>query len=157
MSWSYLTTQGAVRPLDLVRLNIGDTLRSEPQFQDEEILSFLAGRPNIYGACADACRALSTRYARSVNQKAAQSAISYSDLSKAYARSAAQFDQKASSSGSAMPYAGGISVIDKMTNDANTDRVKPQFALGLDDNNLLPTGPTTGETEEDASTGAGAE
>lgn len=151
MVWSYLPLPNEIRNIDQVRLNIGDTVKCDQQLQDEEIVAFLAGRPNIYGACADACRSLAAKFGRSVNQKAGPNSANFSDMAKAYLRMASGFDQKAAMSGSAMPYAGGISVADKIRQDQDTDRVKPQFNIGLDDNNLLPFGPSGQQTEEDAS------
>ena len=41
--------------------------------------------------------------------------------------------------GGAVPYAGGISVADKLQQQQNNDRVTPNFVLGIEDNpNVVP-------------------
>lgn len=145
MTWSYFPQQG--RPLDEVRLNIGDTVAMDQQLQDEEILAILAVRPNIYGAAANCCRALAAKFSRSVTQKAAGATINYSDMSKAYALRAQQFEMQAAMVGSGMPYAGGISIADKTSQEQDADRVSPQFRIGMDDN-VFPVGPAGPPTVE---------
>lgn len=148
MTWTYSPFDLSTSSKDQVRIAIGDILSTDPQLQDEEIASFIAGRTSISGACADCCRAIASRMSRSVTMKTTSAGANWSDLSKAYLRMAIQFDQQAISSGSAMPYAGGISIVDKMNQESNTDRVQPQFNLDMDDNRLMPFGPAGGETEE---------
>jgi len=150
MTWTYSPSKVETSPVDQVRLNIGDTVYTDPQFQDEELARFLATRNSIAGACADACRALAAKFSRSVNSSAATAKIAYSDLSKAYLRMATGFDQKAILAGSGLLYAGGISVSDKNLQVCDTDRVQPQFNLGLDDNDLLPYGPAANQTEAES-------
>lgn len=150
MTWSYLPQIAPIKPLYQVRMAIGDTLINDQQLQDEEILQFLAGRTTFYGACADACRSLAAKFSRSVTMKGGGSTANYSDLAKAYLRMATSFENKAVLSGSGMPYAGGISVADKTAQEQNTDRVKPQFNIDSNDNNLVPGGPAPGQTQSDA-------
>lgn len=52
-----------------------------------------------------------------------------------------------------MPYAGGISVMDKEMQEQDTDRVQPQFNIGLDDNLNMPFGPAGNQTENQAQPG----
>lgn len=148
MTWSYFAAGIASSPKDQVRLAIGDTLITDQQLQDEEIVQFLGMRNSIAGACAEACRALASKYSRSVTQKSATSQVNFSDLSKAYLRMAVGFDQKAARGGSGMPYAGGLSVSDKVAQQQDTDRVSPQFNIGMEDNLDMPIGPAGNETEE---------
>lgn len=136
-----------------VRLLLRDTLSCNAQFQDEEIQCFLGMRATIYGAAAECCRALATGMSRSVNIVAGTTHISYSDLAKAYNLRAAYFEHMAAANGAAMPYAGGISVIDKENQEQNSDRVPPQFAIGMTDN-VSPVPPVGIETEDEASLGS---
>lgn len=149
MTWTYSVTDLATSPKDAVRLAIGDTISSAPQLQDEEINAFIAGRSSLLGACADCCRALASQYSRSVSQAANTAKVAFSDLSKAYAARAIMFEVQAASSGSAMPYAGGISIADKQNQEQNADRVPPNFQIGMDDD-VLPN-PSAGLTSVVAS------
>src|ERR1035438_5918147 len=112
---SYFPDQLATSSLMQVRLLIGDTITTAPQFADAEITYFLSMRTNVYGASAECCNALAAQYARSVDQAAGNQKISYSQMSKAYAGRALQFEAQAAAAGSAVPYAGGISEADKLS------------------------------------------
>lgn len=146
MSWNYNPSDLANTPIDQVRLLIGDTESTDPQFQDEEIAFFLLTL-SPYRAAAQCCRALSAKFSRSVNFAAGMTRIAYGDLAKAYALRAIAFDQQATRAGAGgMPYAGGISKSDKQLQDADSDRVEPQFTLGAEDNNTIPVGSVENET-----------
>lgn len=149
MVWTYSLTSLATTQKDQVRLAIGDTLSSDQQLQDEEINAALANRSTILGAAADCCRSIAAKFSRSVTQKAAGASANFSDLAKQYLTMALQFDAQAALSGSALPYAGGISIADKMNQETNSDRVPPNFTIGMDDNVLpVPEVGPEGETEE---------
>lgn len=116
---------------------IGDTVSADPQLQDEEIAHFLTMRGTVYGAAAEACRALASQYSRSADRQAGDTRIKYSDMAKAYALRVSEFEAKAATSGgSGMPYVGGISISDKDANVGDSDRVDPRFAYGMFDSNL---------------------
>jgi hypothetical protein len=146
MTWSYSVTDLATSAKDAVRLLIGDTLMTDQQLQDEEIDYFISRRGSNYGAAAECCRSLQAKFSRSVDYTTAATKAMYSQLAKAYGIKAAEFESKVASSGAALPYAGGISVADKRRQQQNTDRVQPQFQVGMDDNNLLPVGPAGNES-----------
>ncbi len=57
---------------------------------------------------------------------------------------AANFENMSRSRGGAQPYAGGISISDKILNELDTDRVQPAFTIDMDDN-YLPVGPVGNE------------
>jgi hypothetical protein len=140
MTWSYTIADLATSPKDQVRLLIGDTLSTDPQMQDEEIDYFITQRSSMYGAAAECCRSLQAKFSRSVDQTAGSSKTLYSQMAKAYGVKAAEFEDKAAQAGAGLPYAGGISVTDKLNQQADGDRVQPQFQIGMEDN-LLPVGP----------------
>jgi len=134
MTWSYSQDQ-LNKPLYRVRFLIGDTFCSEQQFQDEEINAAIGSRGTLYGACADLCRALATKYSRSVDFAVTGGGrASYSQLSKQYLRQALQFEAKAASSGAAAPYFAGTSEFDKFNQELDQDRVPPVFQKGMHDN-----------------------
>lgn len=146
MTWSYNIENLATAPKDQVRLLIGDTLTTDQQLQDEEINYLLTTRGSLYGTAAECCRSLQAKFSRSVDQAAGASKTMYSQLAKAYGVKAAEFESKAAMSGAGLPYSGGISVTDKLAQERNTDRVSPQFQVGMDDNEFLPVGPAGNES-----------
>lgn len=145
MTWSYSLTTLSSTPKDQVRLLIGDTLSTDPQMQDEEITYFLTQRSSVYGAAAECCRTLQARFSRSVDQSAGDTKAMYSQLAKAYGIKAAEFEAKAAMGGAGLPYAGGISVTDKINQEGDGDRVPPQFQVGMEDN-FLPVAPAGNES-----------
>ena len=153
MTWSYSPADLATSPKDQVRRLVGDIVTSDPQIADEEILFALTQRASIYGAAAECCRFLAGQFARRVDvvsQTPGGGALktNYSAQSHQYAAMAATFEGRAAMSGGGLPYAGGISVSDKQATESNSDRVAPQFNIGMQDN-YLPIGPVGNETSAD--------
>lgn len=140
MTWSYSASDLATSAKDQVRLLIGDTYTGDQQMQDEEIAFYLTQRSSAYGAAAECCRTLQARFSRSVDISAGDTKTMYSQMAKAYGIKAAEFEAKAASTGAGIPYAGGISVTDKLAQQSDGDRVPPQFNIGMEDN-LLPVPP----------------
>lgn len=140
MTWSYDIDALGTSPKDQVRLLIGDTLQSEPQLQDEEIAYLITQRSSVYGAAAECCRSLQAKFSRSVDQTTGTDKTMFSQMAKAYGIKAAEFEDKAAMAGAGLPYAGGISVADKLQQQQDRDRVEPQFQIGMEDN-LLPVPP----------------
>lgn len=149
-NWTYYPTKLATSPKDQVRLLIGDTVSTDPQMQDEEINFYLTQRSSVWGAAAECCMTLATKFARSVDQAVGTAKISFSQMAQAYVRRAALFNAKAAMMGTGLPYAGGLSATDMMNALANDDRVAPNFTVGAFDN-FLPVGPIGVETEEQGS------
>ena len=149
MTWSYSADQINTKPLYRVRFLMGDTVCSEQQFQDEEINAAINSRGSLAGACADLCRALATKYSRSVDLAIVGGGrANYSQLSKQYLRQALGFEAKATAL--ANGYIGGISITDKLNQELNQDRVPPQFSIGMHDN-WLPVAPIGSESIEEGS------
>jgi hypothetical protein len=148
VTWTYDVTKLSTSGKDALRLMIGDTFSVRQQMQDEEIVYFLSARSTLYGAAAECCRTLATRFSSSVDQQAGTTKIAYSQMGKAYQAKALQFEARAAMSGAAMPYAGGISITDKMMQELNMDRVQPNFNFGMTDN-TLPVSQAGNELEEE--------
>ena len=129
---------------DAVRYLAGDTNDKDPQGSDGEILFAVAQTFSQYSAAAMVCRAIASKYARDVDSVQNELRTLWSSRQKAYTSQAKQLDAKAQTFGFAAPYAGGISRSDKIAQDNNTDRVRPQFNIGMDDN-YLPIGPVGNE------------
>jgi hypothetical protein len=132
-----------------VRFLVGDTMAADQQVQDEEIQFALVERPNIYGAAATVCRALASKLSRQADVVDKDLRTALSARSKAYSARAVEYDSKAKIRATGRPYAGGISVSDKIQNENNLDRVQPQFNIGMEDN-YLPVPPVPNEGTPDA-------
>lgn len=115
-------------PADAVRLLVGDTGTS-PDLTDNAIAYFLSEEGgNVLRAAARAAESLQGLYAKKAEERRVGPLWlrSFSDKSKKYAALAKSLWARAAS-GSAAPYAGGISVSDKNARVRNSDRVKPAF------------------------------
>jgi hypothetical protein len=144
MSWTYDPSQLETSKLMQVRYLVGDTKTTDQQVQDEEINFAIGQRPSIYGAAAMVCRSLASKLSREADTVDKDLRTVLSSRAKAYSIRASEYDVKASVRGGAMPYAGGISIADKIGNEADTDRVQPQFSIQMDDN-YLPVAPVGNE------------
>lgn len=142
--WTYNVLLLATSPLMQVRYLVGDTEATDQQVQDEEITFALTQRPSIYGAAATVCRSLSTKLSREADTVDKDLRTTLSARATAYSRRAAEYEVKASVRGGAMPYAGGLSIADKITNEQDPDRVQPQFTVSMDDN-YIPVAPVGNE------------
>lgn len=134
--WTYTPADLATNKKDAVRLTIGDTNTQDQQLQDEEISFFLTLRNSLWGAAAEACRAIAANLARQADSVQADMRVAYSSRSRSYAAMAARFENFAIARSGALPYAGGISIADKQRAEQDTDRVPPSFQIGMDDNAL---------------------
>lgn len=131
MTFTYSSTDLSTT-LAVVRLLLGDTDSSDPQLTDEEIAAFTTRYGGVYFPAAAACDALASKYARYTSKTVGRLSIQYGERAEHYAKLADQLRRQAATS-ALVPYAGGISDSDKQTQEADTDRVKPQFLLGMDD------------------------
>lgn len=127
-----------------VRFLVGDTDDDERQFSDEEIGWLLTQKGSVYGAAIAACDALIAKYARDVDVRFGPSSESNSQRVKAYQELKKELKRQSLTSGSALPYAGGISKGDKSIVEQNADRVKPSFTRSSFNH---PGDASTSETE----------
>lgn len=123
-----------------VRTLIADTNPKDQLLWDEQITFAVSQRGNIYAAGADCCRQIAAKYSRDVDVSEGMLHKTYSARQRAFQARAAELDMRARFTGKGMPYAGGISRNDKQLRDQDTDRVVPQFMIGLMDD-WLPVGP----------------
>jgi hypothetical protein len=150
MTWTYTPTIIGANPFMQVRLLIGDKDVKNPLLQDEEIIFVLALDPSIWRAAANCCRTIAGGFSRDADSVQGELKQVYSVRAKAYLTLAAQYTNDAVTRGGGIPYAGGISVMDKTQQEQNTDRVAPQFNLGEDANLSLPVGEVGNETSSNA-------
>ena len=144
MSWTYDLTQLASSQMMQVRYLVGDTLATDQQVQDEEIVFSLTQRPNVYGAAAIVCRSLASKLSRQADVVDKDLRTMLSSRAKAYSARAIEYDNKANVRGAGLPYSGGLSIADKIQNEKNPDRTQPQFGIGMEDN-YLPVAPVGNE------------
>lgn len=137
-TWTYNPQQLATSSLFQVRRILGDIIEKDPQLQDAEIEFFITQRTSVMGAAADAARSLAAQYSRKVDVTSpGELRTAYSTQADRYRRMAKELDLIARSRGSGItPYAGGISVTDKQNAISDTDRVRPQFNIGMQDSYL---------------------
>lgn len=129
MSWSY---NGNIRYnfKDQVRFLIGDIDESNQLIQDEIIDYYLEEKNNdVLEVCYVLSMSLYNRFSKLVNISVGKSSISYSDRAKNYYNLMGKFESeiKSNKNLNCVPYAGGISVSDKESNESNSDNVEPKF------------------------------
>ena len=127
-----------------VRLLIGDTDTQAPiqqRLEDEEIDDLLTISGGYRASAAAAAMALAAKFARLATSKSmGQASLAWrryeqlTDLAN---------DLRAGLSLAAVPFAGGISQSVKDTNALDTDRVKPNFKVGMLDNPSTLDGSTS--------------
>lgn len=143
MGWSYNPLIIATSSLMQVRRLIGDVLSADQQLQDEEINWEISRFSTIYGAAAECCRTIASQFARQVDLVQGQLKTNYSRRSVRYEQLAKDLEQRGLRG--VIPYAGGIGIADKNTNEGNSDRVPPDFNRGMFDN-LYPEFPVGNQT-----------
>lgn len=146
-TWTYDPALIATSQLMQVRRLIGDTNDKEQQLYDQEINWTISQRGDVYGAAADCCRQLAAKYSRDVDTVQGELHRMYSARQRAYSERAREMETISSYRGRGAPYAGGISEADKRTIESNSDRVPPQFNIGMTDN-WQPVGPVGNETQQ---------
>lgn len=141
--WTYNPMLLASSSLYQVRFLIGDILQGDQQLTDAEINFTVTKFSNVTLAAAACCRHLATRYARAVDIVQGTLKTNYSNKSRQYFAMSQDMEQRGMATAIG-GYAGGISRDDVQTQQQNTDRVQPEFTIGMSDN-FLPVGPISVE------------
>lgn len=138
MSFTYSGNPGH-STRDAVRFLIGDTSSKDPLLLDGEIDWLLGQYSNKpMSAAIRACETIASKFSRMSDEAVGQVKISFSQKAKGYLTMRDELRQRIALEDIA-PYAGGISRSDKRTEEANTDRVKPDFTKQMmDDNEVGP-------------------
>lgn len=143
MAFTYTDSPASV-PRDAVRLLIGDTDSADPLLSDAEVAFYLSENgSNNYRAAIEACRAIAAKLSRRPDHAVGRVIVSYQQRAKDYLALAETIRQKwlmATTS----PYAGGISLDDKQSQEENTDRVPPFFTRNLHSPGFIPPTNDTG-------------
>jgi hypothetical protein len=136
MSWTY-SEDPNTSPKDYVRFLIGDTDREEPLISDQEIIVFLNNyNQGVIMSAIRCCETIAAKFSRRVNESVGQVKMDFSQAAKAYREMALDLRRRGAIE-DMKPYAGGISISDKLAQDSNTDRVKPDFTKQMMDNNQV--------------------
>jgi hypothetical protein len=138
MSFSY-SGDPSLSGLDEVRFLIGDTNAATPQLQDDEVLYLISKTGNNRYAAAQAAEALASKYASMPNMTIDGLSIQYDQLQRHYIALADQI--RTGSPLTAIPYAGGISISDKIAAYQDDDRTQPTFHKHMHMERALPTIP----------------
>jgi hypothetical protein len=129
MTWSY--TGPASSSADAVRFLVGDTVEADPLLSDEEIAWLLTEHGNIVGlAAVQACETIAAKFARLADSQVDDVAAKASQRAAGYRTLAADLRGRVTVAG-AMPFAGGISIGQKDTAEADTARVPPIFTRDM--------------------------
>lgn len=131
MSWSYSGDPSASNS-DNVRFLIGDTDITDQQLTNEEITAMLTAHGSVYPAAIACLEALVAKYARKVDKSMGDLSISYGRLADNYRSMLTDLRRRATIE-TCTPYAGGISISDKETDEEDSDRVAPTFSVGMHD------------------------
>ncbi len=106
---------------------IGDTDPTDPLMLDGEII-FLLGKFNnaALNSALSACDFIVAKFSRLADEQVGQVKIAYSQKAKGYSNLREDLRRRVAVT-DGMPYAGGISILDKNIQLDNEDRVKPDF------------------------------
>ena len=130
--WTYVDP--ALSDVEAVRFYIGDTNEKDPLLSDQEVEFALSIRSDDPLRAAIVCAgALAARFARESSYRIGQVSETYKQKSEAYERREKNLRSMLALSGGDGPYAGGISVSDVASREADSDRVKGQFSIGMHD------------------------
>jgi len=129
--WTYDPALGT--SADKVRFLIGDTVQGDPLIEDDEEIAFCLSEcgNNIYRAGAFALRRASAKLVRELNLISPVAESNALEQSKQLLKLAQDLEDEATRlGGGAKVFAGGISIADRDSRNADTDRVTPSFTAG---------------------------
>jgi hypothetical protein len=137
-------------PADDLRFKLNDTNASKPMFSDGEIAALLfQANGDVLLAAIAAVDILIGRFSAACDETVGSVSIQFSQKTKGYQALAFVFRRQLARR--AIPYAGGMSVSQKLRNRGNTDLVQPSFTVGM-----LESPVRTGDTDYIADDGTGS-
>jgi len=137
MTWTYTGSTSTGFPnRDKVRLLVGQVSSADDQvLSDQEIVFSLAEYSNIYDAAALGCELLASKYSANPSaESVGQLGVTWGDRARSYRTHAAELRGMALRKRGVSPYAGGVSISDKRSDQTDSDRVPMSFRIGRDDN-----------------------
>lgn len=145
MAWNYDPALPTDR--DKVRALIGDTDTND-QIHTDEFLDFLLDtHGDLYIAAAFAVEAMAADLLRYTDVSADGVSVSVGTSYSRLMDYADRLRQLAASVGQPMPYAGGRSVSERETDDANSDLIQLHFRSHIHDNPWTPSGINASQAE----------
>ena len=147
MTWTY-TGDPATNARDSVRFLIGDTDTNDQLLNDDEIAwlnkevtGSTTATTGLYGAAYRACITIASKFSREADKSVGDLSISAQQKATAYRALSKELKGLASQTGATpTPYAGGISVSDKQSNQEDSDIYQAWFESGQFDNPRGDTG-----------------
>lgn len=130
MSWSY-SGDPTSSTKDWIRWRLGLTNSADKLQSDAEIAAALSEYGDKRLAAAKVAETIAGTYARRVDTTMGKMRIAHSQRVAQWQGLATSL--RAEVAVSVAPWAGGVSVADKEAQQADTDRVKPAFAVGMVD------------------------
>ena len=132
MSATYDSTAPGSSGISYVRLRLADTSTASAKLSDEEIQAFLDMEPNWVMAASLGARSIAGQFSGKADKSVGKLRIAAGSVAERYdALAEALLREAARRAG---VYAGGISIDDMETTEADTDRVVPPFEMGQFDN-----------------------
>lgn len=130
MAWSYTGNPGASAK-DQVRFLLGDTDECDQLLQDGEITWLLSQYNNApMNAAIRGCEVLMMKFGRLVDESVGSVRMSYSQRVGAFTKLQVMLRNRLATEDCSW-FAGGISVSQVQTVDANADRVRPSFTRNM--------------------------
>lgn len=136
-TFTYNSSQASTNDAMFIRLRLGDTSSDDPLLYDEEIAAFLSLEGNRYLAAAVAAESIAAKFSRRSDKHVGKLWVMQSQQAKAYLELAKTLRGEIGLH--VAPFAGGISVDDKISTEQDTDRVNPGFTVDQFDNPGLPS------------------
>lgn len=128
--WTYKPEEVSTNPLMTLRMLIGDTNKSRPLLEDEELAYFVDNTASIHFAAAEAAEAIAAQYAGVTSKTVGPLTVDLSGVGDQYNAKAKQLRITARRKGGMGIYAGGLSYGDKA--DANLDEDLITTAVKID-------------------------
>lgn len=122
MTWTF--DSSLATDLAKVRLAIGDVITADQLIADETITALLTSEGSVNGAALKCAESLLARFSRDRDKRVGAMSLS-GNRGEFYERLVKQL-RRAVSLGAA-PFVGGISIAQKQTEEADTDRTVPAF------------------------------
>lgn len=116
---------------DRLRLSIGDTDSSIPEFQDETLDALLSGK-TLYQAMVSCFDILIAKYSRYATEKVGPITVDYGLIIDNFIKLKKEAQKQVIYT--AQPFAGGISSGDKAIEKSDSDVVQPVFTKSIHNN-----------------------
>lgn len=134
MTWNYKNPEANDK--DKVRFLIGDTDSTDPLVSDEEILHCITKQTRLELAAAMTLRALAAKFSRMVDKSMGGISARMGQIAKAFSDRANELDPgrlTANINVGILPVFGGVTIAEKMNENADYGATQPAFKKGMND------------------------